>query len=1474
MSHTAAPAPSPTPAAPLSGEQQAALAREFAATLDVLSARGRHDDAEALARQMVQLLPDEAIGWKTLAQGHLRRGDLAGALTPLSRAAALQPGDAELQRHRAAAVAMRDALALDAAGRYADAGRQYQIVLAQYPQHPEANHRFGVVAIRLGQPRAALPHLETAIGVNPHNGQFWVNYIDALLQSGQLKAAWIALEMGQQHGMQGPGVNELIGIMSAMSSDGVSVRRAPSPAGNPPLPAAPQNHGAGRADSAPAAPEGTPTKQEIGTLLDLCNSKQYETAEKRARAFVKRFPSNPTGWKVLSVAQFEQGRYDELLAHAQRARELAPGDIQVLQINAVVLGAQLRYKEAETACRQLLEVNPNHAEGVRLLAVMLLSLGRFDEAEQTFLRAGELAPRVTSVPAGLGSLYLQYGRLQDAAHQFRRALELDPANALNWSNLLFCLTHSEDVSPDELAAEHRRFGAHYDALHEADRLPHANAKDAGRPLRIGFVSADFRRHAVANFLEPVLPHLARQPGLLLYAYSSTPSADFVTERMRVHFAGWRNIFRVGDQEAVRQIRADGIDILIDLSGHTAENRLTLLAYKPAPIQASWIGYPGSTGLASVDYFLADRFWVPDETYARQFTEKIVRLPAVAPFLPEQIAPPINRLPALGKGYVTFGSFNRLDKIRRDVVALWARLMHAVPGSRMLIGAMPQDGSGEAKLAGWFGAEGIARERLDFRLRSATPVFLQQHHQVDFCLDTFPFGGLTTALHSLWMGVPTLTLPGKTVPGRSGATAMSHAGLAQFVATDADDFVRRGAALAGDLPALDALRSSMRERCRHSPMFRPDEIARGVGEALRAMWQRWCAGQPAEAFEIAAAQAEPTRDLVAKDTAPSARQCQEALNLYNTGRVTEAEETARQLATDFPDHPIGWKILGLSMYRLGRYSDETLAHLLRARDMVPDDLDLLQVLTALLETKRRHAEAEEAGRRLVELVPDHAEGQRLRGIALMSLWRFEEAEFACTRAVELTPESVLAWNALALLHMRIGRLAVAAKEFRRAIELGPEGESTWSNLMLCLQHDETVSPDELFAEHRRFGSHFETPRKKNWPRHPNSREPERVLRVGFISGDLCRHPVSNFLEPVLTHLARDESLALYAYSSTPHRDSTTVRLRGHFGHWREIYGAADADVAELVRTDGIDILIDLSGHTAHNRLLVLAGKPAPLQASWIGYPGTTGLTAVDYFIADRFWVPSDAFRAQFAEQIAYLPAVAPFQSEPDAPPVNALPALANGYVTFGSFNRVNKLRREVVSLWARLLRAVPDARLQIGAIPNTGSAASTLAGWFDEEGIARERLTFCERASVHEFLAQHHAIDICLDAFPFSGLTTVLQSLWMGVPTLTLPGRTVPGRSGAMAMSHAGLTQFVADSPDDFVHRGATLAADLTTLAGLRSGLRARCLASPMFQPETVAQSLSAALRIMWRRWCEGEPAESFSVGQTADQDRPEAYLEG
>jgi predicted O-linked N-acetylglucosamine transferase (SPINDLY family) len=318
------------------------------------------------------------------------------------------------------------------------------------------------------------------------------------------------------------------------------------------------------------------------------------------------------------------------------------------------------------------------------------------------------------------------------------------------------------------------------------------------------------------------------------------------------------------------------------------------------------------------------------------------------------------------------------------------------------------------------------------------------------------------------------------------------------------------------------------------------------------------------------------------------------------------------------------------------------------------------------------------------------------------------------------------------------------------------------------------------------------------------------------------------------------------------------MRGCFAEWHSVSKLLDRELAALIKDDGIDILVDLSSHTSFNRLRVFALKPAPLQVSWMGYPGTTGLRAMDYYLADRHFLPPGQFDDSFTEKIVHLPAAPSLQPYAGSPPVNRLPALDAGFVTFGSFNRVGKLTPFAIRLWCRLLRELPNSIMILAAVP-LDERRHKLAAMFGEGGIVEERLAFFPRSDMPTYLALHNQVDICLDTYPYTGGTTTNHALWMGVPTLTLAGPTPASRQGAANLLPLGLDAFIAADEDDFVRKGLDWSNNLGALAEVRSGLRERCAATPLRRPETIADAVDAALRHMWRRWCEHLPARSFSI---------------
>jgi protein O-GlcNAc transferase len=582
-------------------------------------------------------------------------------------------------------------------------------------------------------------------------------------------------------------------------------------------------------------------------------------------------------------------------------------------------------------------------------------------------------------------------------------------------------------------------------------------------------------------------------------------------------------------------------------------------------------------------------------------------------------------------------------------------------------------------------------------------------------------------------------------------------------------------------------------------------------------------------------------------------------LEDLGRYEDAAGSySRALAIE-PDYVGAHCNLGNALQALGRY-DDAAASYRRALAIDPDSADAHYNLGNVLTDLRQLEEAVASYRRAVEIKSDFVDAHCSLGSALQDLGQHDAALESYQRALALDAGHALAHLNLGNLWMELSKIDNARASYLQALASNPDLAVAHDNLLFCMSHMDAISAVDIFAEHGGFGAHFEAPLLPTWPEHRNSRDPDRCLKVGFVSGDLRNHAMSYFIEPLIVSLSNSHAITLHAYYTHVGEDAVTSHLRAQFRSWQSVAHLSDAALAQKIGDDGIDILIDLSGHTRGNRLLCFARKPAPVQASWLGYLGTTGLRAMDYYFADRYFLPAAEFQDLFTERLAYLPAIVAFLPDPGAPDVGPLPAFRNGYLTFGSFNRLNKLTPSCISLWSRLLRAVPDSRILLAAMPIDGNY-SDLIDEFGNAGIAPERLVFHSRCATPAYLALHNTVDICLDTVPYTGGATTCHALWMGVPTLCLAGNTIPGRLSAAMLRHVELDEFVADDAADFERKGLCWAHDLAALATVRAGLRARFRRSLIGQPKRVAVGFEHALRAMWQRWCAGLPATMLELGE-------------
>lgn len=556
-----------------------------------------------------------------------------------------------------------------------------------------------------------------------------------------------------------------------------------------------------------------------------------------------------------NVAQFHANRgemcrilnrLDQAIHHGELAVALMPGAAEYHSNLGIAYFDNKDYPRAEACQQKALQLQPNLVQALNNLGSIRNELKDKNGAIECYRRVLEVAPDHHEAMHNLSLTFLGQGQMAESEAYCRQALETRPDYAEAFSNLLFTLSHDPKISVAALSAAHQEFELRFGKPHRASWLPHANNRDPQRRLRVGFVSGDLRNHAVAHFIEPVWRALDRQQ-LAIVAYSTHPAIDNQTNKLRIQTDQWVDASTLSDTDLAARIRADNIDILFDLSGHTAHNRLQVFARKPAPIQVAWIGYPHTTGLVAMDYRISDPCRMPPGLET-QFVEKVVRLPSSGTFANLTDAPPVNALPALTRGAVTFGSFQRPGKLGEATLALWSKALNAVPGSRMLVGAIDDAGL-QGRLSEYFAACEIAPSRLDFHPQVSMNDYLALHHEVDILLDTTPFPGGTTANHGLLMGVPTLTMTGESAASWQCAAILMRLGMEDWIARDEAAFVELAQHWATNLPALAALRSGLRQHFMTSPLNRPETVARGLEAALRIMWQRWCAGKPAENFKV-------------------------------------------------------------------------------------------------------------------------------------------------------------------------------------------------------------------------------------------------------------------------------------------------------------------------------------------------------------------------------------------------------------------------------------------------------------------------------------------------------------------------------------------------------------------------------------------------------------------------------------------------
>jgi len=776
------------------------------------------------------------------------------------------------------------------AGQLAEAETLCRQILAADANQPDAIHMLALIAQQTGHLDAAIGLLQRAIQLKPLWAEAHSNLGNVYFGKGlsneavacYRRAIQIRPEYTAAHYNLSYALKNLGRLEEAVIACQQAIRFQPNFAeahdtlGN-------IQFALGRLDDAIASyqnaillkPDLAEAYSNVGSVLN--DKAQYVSAENFCRRAIQIQPNLVGAHINLGNALAHLGRFDEAIASHQRAIRLQPEFAAAYSNLGFALAGNGNLDQAIAAYRRAIQLKPDYAEAYNNLGNALKQRGNLEAATSAYERAIQLNPdsddlvdslmhvldRLAymghSVPAvaayertiqrrpncaepynNLANIYLQRGQLDQAITLYQRAAELKPQSVEIRDGLLFALIQHPNLSPESVLAAHREWNDQY-ALPLASQITsHENDPSHSRRLRIGFVSPDFYHHSVGFFFMPLLENFDRS-NFEVFCYANVKKPDAVTEKMIEHCDVWRDIVGMTDGAAAQQIRDDGIDILVDLAGHTTDNRLLIFARKPAPIQVTYLGYPSTTGLTTIDYRLTDSLADPPGMAESQNVEQLWRLPTCAwCYQPPENAPEIQ---PRREGPITFGCFNNFRKIAPKMVEMWAELLQRVPESRLFFQGRGADLFSQEGLRARFVELGVPGERIETVGWVEDPrKHLEYYQQADIALDTYPYHGTTITCETLWMGVPVVTLMGQTHISRVGVSLLQNAGLPEPVAQSPEEYLKIASDLAGNPTRLAELRATLRDRLKSSPLLDAKRFTSEIESAFRQMWSIWCAGK--------------------------------------------------------------------------------------------------------------------------------------------------------------------------------------------------------------------------------------------------------------------------------------------------------------------------------------------------------------------------------------------------------------------------------------------------------------------------------------------------------------------------------------------------------------------------------------------------------------------------------------------------------
>lgn len=1103
-------------------------------------------------------------------------------------------------------------------------------------------------------------------------------------------------------------------------------------------------------------------------ILEFAYQKDFVAAERELNKAIKDYPNNAELFGMVAGLYIENGDYSQ----------------------------------AEAFARQAMRADKSYIFAYFLLARIKNNEGKYNEAIEILDKLqidyeGHIPQEMITLICNLyGYIYKILGKPEQAARYYLKASQYAPhiwQKTENYSSYLFNLNYLSNISDQVLFNEHTKYN---DLFLNIKQYQHKLFK-SHKKIRIGYISPDLRKHVVVYFVYQLMKRYTHDL-FEVYCYS-LGQEDNISLQLKSFVDKWVNVATLKDCEIAELIYKDEIDILIDFAGHTRNNSLPILAYKPAPVQMSGIGYFNTTGLKAIDYFITDVYVDPIGQNDELFTEKLLRLPETH-FC---YTPPATMVecsdPAYTKnGYITFGSFNNFTKVNDEVLATWAKILAKASNAKLLLkSAIFANAKAKKEIIKRIYLAGIKINQVELRPESKD--YLTEYKDVDIALDPFPYPGGATTCEALYMGVPVITLAGKRHGSRFGYSLLKNLNLDDCIAFSKEEYIEKAVALANDFERIDFLHQNIRLIMQKSPLMDGKTYLANIEIAYEKIWlENKLINLPVDRVFLNNLAIEFTNNheylnaLACGEKILSINQndCEglhvKAVAYMNMNRLALAQEIVA-------------KIIAIDEMYIGAYM--VLAHIYKRKGEVVNQIEILDMVIALVESIQ-------VEKRTLQYQNAYSEALSMLGAAQILLGNVHKGiqSFLSSSQVERNPSQQL---------------------------------MEYSNYLLATNYVYDITNQVRVGLHKQYNKFFAHVKRLN---HISMRK--NKIRVGYISPDFRCHPVMDFSMALFTDFNHNK-FEVFAYY-TGRADHITEKIKKVVTKFTHINRITDEAAAKLIAGDNIDILVDLSGHTANSCLSILAYKPAPVQICGLGYFNTTGLNAVDYFIGDKYCDNGNTENF-FVEKIIRLPnshfCYFPQQTFPD---IKVLPSVKNGYITFGSFNNFAKVNDEVLAIWGNILTNVPRSKI---ILKSKGFAFADVRKAvykrFAKIGIEEKRIDL--RDFSENFLEEYNEIDIALDSFPYTGGATTCEALYMGVPVLTLCGDTHGSRFGYSILKNIGLNDWIAFSKTEYIEKATSLAREKSKLVQLRNSLRTMVENSPLMDRKLYMENIELEYERIYRK---------------------------